>query len=125
MRIVTVSLFAITAILVGAILLAFTGFALAYVVDGLRAVFVDGRLWLLLLVIGGAPIITILYWAAMLMSAPLMAVLDGEFRALPFVPIGLGVGYLLWRASNWVVYGLLNIEPWAYNFLFGWLGLSM
>ena len=56
--------------------------------------------------------------SAAIISAPIEAVRQGSYLGLLFVPIGFGVGYLLFRVSNWLVYGLLNFEPWAYNFFF-------
>ena len=120
----SVILSAIAAVMIGVILLAFAAFSIAYILDGLREVFVEGRVWLLILVFFGAPILTVLYWSALIMGVPIEAVRQGNFWALLLVPIGFGFGYLVWRASNWLVYDLLSFEPWAYNFLFGWMGLT-
>ena len=111
-------------ILTGLILIAFAAFSMAYLIDGLREVFVEGRVWLLLLVFFGAPILVVLYWSAMVAGAPVAAMMEGNWKGLIFLPLGFGLAYLLWRVSNWLVYGVLGFDPWAYNFFFGWLGLA-
>ena len=116
---------AIAGVVIWIIALAFYAVAIAYMIDGLREVFIDRRLWLLiLLVFFSVPILLVLRWAATIIAAPVEAVRQGSYVALLFVPVGLVVGYLLWRVSNWIVYGLLDFEPWAYNFFFGWMGLA-
>ena len=111
-------------IMIGLLMLGFVAFSTAYIVDGLREVFVEGRIWLLLLVFFGAPILVVLYWSAVVAGAPVAAMMEGNWKGLLLLPVGLGIAYVLWRVSNWLVYGLLGFEPWAYNFFFGWLGLA-
>ena len=103
--------------------------AATYLIDCLREVFVMGRVWLLLLVLGSGPIYAVLWWATLAaVAGPIRAIdSDDDPRAwIPIVltPLGLGVAYLLWRVSNWLVYSLVDVEPWAFNFVFGWLGLG-
>ena len=103
--------------------------AATYLIDCLREVFVRGRVWLLLLALGSGPIYAVLWWATVAAVAGPIQAIDSDDDARAWVPIalvppGLGLAYLLWRVSNWLVYGLIDVEPWAFKFVFGWLGLG-
>ena len=105
-----------------------------YGVDIFRDIFVNGRFGLLLVVFLLYPLlITVLYWAALAALFPLnIATSDDDdvkpairAVALLVVPAGFAVCFLLWQAQNWLLFGLLNVEPWLYNIVFRLVDLEV
>jgi len=108
--------------------------SLIYAVDIFRDIFVNGRFGLLLVGLFLFPLVmTVLYWAALAALLPLdIATSDDDdvkpamrAVALLVVPAGFAVGFLLWQAQNWLLFGLLNVEPWLYNTVFRLVGLEV
>lgn len=102
----------------------------AYVVDIVLA----GRILLYLLLFVALPLmLTPIYWAGMAAFAPLSLALSDDADVSPaarrtavaVAPVGIGIGFLLWQAENWLIYGLLDVTPRLYNWLFGWAGLAL
>ena len=116
-----------------AFLYLFVGILLAiYIVDIFHDIFVNGRIFVLLIMVFAYPImILFLYYAGLAAMIPLRLATADESRlphqilGLFLAPVGLLVGFLLWQAQNWFMFGLLDIEPWLYNTAFRPLGLEV
>ena len=78
-------------------------------------------------------LITVLYWAGFATLLPLSIATsdDDDVKpvtravALLVVPAGFAGGFLLWQAQNWLLFGLLNVEPWLYNIVFRLVDLEV
>ena len=129
MHALKVTLFALSLLLMLSVFFGSHLTAAAYLIDSLREVFVKRRVWLLLLILGSGPIYAVLWWATLAaVAGPIGAISNDDdprgWIPIALTPLGVGVAYLLWRFSNWLVYSFIDVDPWAFNFVFGWLGFG-
>lgn len=102
-----------------------------YTIDIFHDIFFNGRLVILLVLFFGFSLLFALYGIAVkALSLPITLATDEDSStgmrivSILIMPLGLVGGFLLWQAQNWVLYGLLNVEPWLYNIAFTPLGLG-
>lgn len=103
-----------------------------YFIDFLHELFTEFR-WLLLIIMFffGSMVVLVVYWGAVLAMIPLsMATHESSgtktrLTGLVLIPFGLVAGFMLWQVQNWFFFGVLDIEPWAYNGVFRHIGLAI
>ena len=103
-----------------------------YSLDFAHELLTDFRFLLLLVAVFVGPmVVLVLYWGAVLAMIPLgMATHDSSgtgtrVAGLSLTPLGLVAGFFLWQVQNWLFFGVLDIDPWAYNGVFRHMGLAV
>ena len=103
-----------------------------YFIDFAHELFTDFRcLLLLIFFFVGSGVIAIVYWGVVLAMMPVAMATDESsgvgtrVAGLALTPLGLVAGFLLWQIQNWLFFGVLDIDPWAYNGVFRHLGLAV
>ena len=105
---------------------------LIYIIDIFHDIFANGRLFLLLILFfGGSLLLLFLYYSTMAVMLPITMANNEENSSpirvisLLMTPVGLIAGYLLWQAQNWLIFGLVGVEPWLYNLVFETVNLQV
>ena len=86
---------------------------------------------ILLVLILGPLLLTLIYWAGLAAYTPLsLATQENASQrqrsvGLLLIPVGLTLGFLMWQAENWFIYGVLDADPRLYNWVFQRMGLGL
>lgn len=97
-----------------------------YLIDYFHDLFTNPKIWMWILTPFIWPFMFLfLYWAVALASiAPKLATADDatpiqRVVGIVLTPLGLFGGVFFWALQDWFIFGVLGVEPWAYNGVFG------